>query len=273
MTKELQNSVWSILPKEFKEEVKKLAQYYSRHVSALFGMERQRADKFYCEFVSLFGKHNLTSDAEGEELLTVPRNKVQELYAKAKDIYDLYTNATCINSLESHAIDISTGKMKILDTLFGSKCLPDIEPKPAGPKYKVGDKVRISCAFSSGEIWDSVLNGRVATIAACYRESNNWIYCFEEPIRDFAEFWLEPCTEPGNYMGDAYDSFNHIADVSKMMGYTIIYGIDETDRLHVAAMAMQGMLAAGEDYSGDCTFIVKKSFEIADALIARCKKE
>lgn len=147
------------------------------------------------------------------------------------------------------------------------------QEKDAEPKFKVGEKVRISCAFSSGEIWDSVLNGRVATIVGCYRESNNWIYCFKEPIRDFAEFWLEPCTEQGNYMGDANDRFNHIADVSKMMGYTIIDGIDETGRLHVAAMAMQGMLAAGEDYSGDCTFILKKSFEIADALIAGCKKE
>ena len=215
--------------------------------------------------LNLFG-HNLTSDAEGEEMLTVSRKRVQRRYHMAYK---------CKHSgLLSHDdVQFWKGWQGALDDLFGSKCLPDIEPKPAEPKFKVGDKVRISCAFSSGEIWDSVLNGRVATIAGCYRESNNWIYCFEEPIRDFAEFWLEPCTEPGNYMGDANDRFNHIADVSKMMGYTIIDGIDETGRLHVAAMAMQGMLAAGEDYSGDCTFILKKSFEIADALIAGCKKE
>ncbi len=266
MTKELQNSVWSILPKEFKEEVKKLAQYYSRHVSALFGMERQRADKFYCEFVSLFGKHNLTSDAEGEELLTVPRNKVQELYAKAKDIYDLYTNATCINSLESHAIDISTGKMKILDTLFGSKCLPDIEPKPAGPKFKVGDKVRISCAFSSGEIWDSVLNGRVATIVGCYRESNNWIYCFEEPIRDFAEFWLEPCTEQETLHCPSSETECCIpVRVPKM----------DEQRLYIATHITAAIYA---NYDVAKCFesieaIVQKAVETADALIAGCKKE
>lgn len=251
MDKKLQDLVWSILPKWFKEEVKKVARIYSGRTSALFGAERHLANKFLDEFIGLFGRHNLTSDAEGEEMLTCNRDVVRMLYDRADSVKVRQT----------------------LESLFGSKCLPDVEPKPAGPKFKMGDKVRISCAFSSGEIWDSVLNGRVATIVGCYRESNNWIYCFKEPIRDFAEFWLEPCTEPGNYMGDAYDGFNHIADVSKMMGYTIIDGIDETDRLHVAAMAMQGMLAAGEDYSGDCTFIVKKSFEIADALIAGCKKE
>lgn len=76
MNEKLQDLAWSILPKEFKEEVKRLAQYYSRHVSALFGMERQRADKFYREFVLLFGKHNLTSDTEGEEMLIVSRKRV-----------------------------------------------------------------------------------------------------------------------------------------------------------------------------------------------------
>lgn len=255
MDKKLQDLVWSILPKEFKEEVK--AMYNRPFLNDLdFG--------YKSALLNLFG-HNLTSDAEGEELLTVSAITVREMYAANERI----KNDASDNELGRTSDHIN----HVLRCLFGSKCLPDIEPKPAEPKFKVGDKVRISCAFSSGEIWDSVLNGRVATIAACYRESNNWIYCFKEPIRDFAEFWLEPCTEPGNYMGDANDRFNHIADVSKMMGYTIIDGIDETGRLHVAAMAMQGMLAAGEDYSGDCTFILKKSFEIADALIAGCKKE
>lgn len=32
------------------------------------------------------GKHNLTSDAEGEVMLTVPRSKVQKIYKEATDI-------------------------------------------------------------------------------------------------------------------------------------------------------------------------------------------
>lgn len=256
MDKKLQDLVWSILPKEFKEGIRAM---YNRPILNDLDFGYKSA------LLNLFG-HNLTSDAEGEELLTVSAITVREMYAANERI----KNDASDNELGRTSDHIN----HVLRCLFGSKCLPDEEePKPAGPKFEVGDKVRISCAFSSGEIWDSVLNGRVATIVGCYRESNNWIYCFKEPIRDFAEFWLEPCTEPGNYMGDANDRFNHMADVSKMMGYTIIDGIDETGRLHVAAMAMQGMLAAGEDYSGDCTFIVKKSFEIADALIAGCKKE
>lgn len=129
MTKELQDLAWSVLPKEFKEEVKELAQYYCRHVSALFGLERQRADKFYREFVSLFGHHNLTSDAEGEvELLHVTRQKVMGLYANAKKLHDLYTSATCINEAESRTIDLTDGTIGVLANLFGSKCLPDEEP-------------------------------------------------------------------------------------------------------------------------------------------------
>lgn len=131
MTKELQDLAWNCLPKEFKEEVKKLAQYYSRHVSALFGTERQRADKFYREFVSLFGKHNLTSDAEGEEMLTVSRKQVQEMY---------YYNEEILSQDPDHSGAILL-KKKLTD-LFGAKCLPDeltednfgkSEPKPAEP--------------------------------------------------------------------------------------------------------------------------------------------
>lgn len=90
----------------------------------------------------------LASDAEGEddETLYVSRKRVMELFAKAKELHDLYTNATCINNAESKTIDINCGKMKVLNALFGSKCLPDevavaenattSEPKPSEPKEK-----------------------------------------------------------------------------------------------------------------------------------------
>lgn len=127
MMTELQNKAWSVLPKEFKEEVKKVAQNYSRRTSALFGVERQRADRFYSDFVSLFGIHNLTSNAEGEdEVLCVPRKQVQEVYKTSKEIVSNELFGTCQYSM--HTDNVRTRG------LFGSKCLPDEEPKPAEPK-------------------------------------------------------------------------------------------------------------------------------------------
>lgn len=142
----------------------------------------------------------------------------------------------------------------------------DVEPQPAEPKFKVGDKVRISCAFSSGEIWDSVLNGRVATIVGCYRESNNWIYCFKEPIRDFAEFWLEPCTEQGTLHCPSSETECYIAvPVPKM----------DEQRLNIATHITAAIYA---NYDVAKCFesieaIVRKAVETADALIAGCKHE
>lgn len=254
MDKKLQDLVWSILPKWFKEEVKKVARIYSGRTSALFGAERHLANKFLDEFIGIFGRHNLTSDAEGEEMLTCNRDVVRMLYDRADSVKVRQT----------------------LESLFGSKCLPDnvdsldsnvdsLEPKPAEPKFKVGDKVRISCAFSSGEIWDSVLNGRVATIVGCYRESNNWIYCFKEPIRDFAEFWLEPCTEQGTLHCPSSETECYIpVRVPKM----------DEQRLNIATHITAAIYA---NYDVAKCFesieaIVRKAVETADALIAGCKK-
>lgn len=59
MTTELQNKAWSVLPKEFKEEVKE--EYFAcKHCSA---------EASAMELEIIFGEHNLTSDAEGEEML------------------------------------------------------------------------------------------------------------------------------------------------------------------------------------------------------------
>lgn len=94
MNKTLQDNVWSILPKEFKEEVKK--EYYHDD-SNPFELAQLEA---------IFGYHNLTSDAEGEEMLIISRKEVQEQY-------QMYRNMGMIKRLDA------------LMRLFGSKCLPD----------------------------------------------------------------------------------------------------------------------------------------------------
>ena len=81
MNKELQDLAWRCLPREFREEVKNVTQRYSYRALALFGKERQLANKFYDDFINLFGRHNLASDAEGEdEMLCVSRKDMQFYY-------------------------------------------------------------------------------------------------------------------------------------------------------------------------------------------------
>lgn len=112
MDKNLQNLAWSCLPKEFKEEVKK---YYDNPIAlgatAVLLLE------------NLFGVHNLTSDAEGEEMLTVLKREVRSIYDNAVELIAKYPT------------DSDTNRMAMLtkvlmEELFGSKCLPDDVNEP-----------------------------------------------------------------------------------------------------------------------------------------------
>ena len=119
MTKELQDHVWSILPKEFKEEVKEI--YLNAVVHHPCGYNYKTDLLKY-----LFGRHNLTSDAEEEEMLMVSRSAViAEMNKLHKYSYQIP--------------DLQLG-LNALTALFGSKCLPDEinednftnkKPKPA----------------------------------------------------------------------------------------------------------------------------------------------
>ena len=76
MNKKLQDYVWSILPKEFKEEVKEI---YSNAITYHPCGYNHKTDLLKY----LFGRHNLTSDEEGEEILTVSRKEVCSIYDHA----------------------------------------------------------------------------------------------------------------------------------------------------------------------------------------------
>lgn len=102
MTKELQDLAWNCLPKEFKEEVKKI-----------YCTPGHRAE-VYTLLQNLFGAGNLASDAEVEEMLTVSRKRVQEVYSYNEEILSQ-------DPAHSGAILLK----KKLQDLFGSKCLPD----------------------------------------------------------------------------------------------------------------------------------------------------
>lgn len=127
MNKQLIDSAWRALPAEFKEEVKKIYAMLLADLKMYKGDNPEQVgttDPILWErtlvikstLCRLFGERNLTSDAEGEEILTVRRKKVQGLYDLA---YEIYADGTK---------EWYQGYMKAMQDLFGSKCLPDEEP-------------------------------------------------------------------------------------------------------------------------------------------------
>ena len=214
MNKELQDLAWRCLPREFREEVKNVAQRYICRALALFGKERQLANKYYDDFINLFGRHNLTSDAEGEEMLTVPRKRVEKIFVGQMEVQKCTLLETIIHCE-------AAAKTELLYTLFGSKCLPDDSSKlqascrqvnvdslpqnptencdnkshisadcnkPAEPKFKPNDKV----------IFENV----VCTIMqVCYEDSTYSLMKDETGafVAWVAESDLEPYTEPTNF--------------------------------------------------------------------------
>lgn len=242
MNKELQDLVWSVLPKEFKEEVKKVARIYSGRTSALLGAERHIANKFLDEFIGLFGRHNLTSDAEGEVRLTVSRKRVQEMYAH----YDKISNdpnrpKDYIESIYEYADGVTIA----LDDLFGSKCLPDnVDNLSQNPTENCDNESHISAdcnkqsepEFKRCEMVTTP-SGEVCIIEDTHFENGSWLYLVGEPAQWITESDLEPYTEPTDLGREVnFPTKNNLAIYLKKSKNC-------DNRLQIAAMAMQGILS------------------------------
>lgn len=172
MNKELQDLAWSVLPKEFKEDVKK------RYNDVLFTDYDSGYEDALTDF---FGRHNLTSDAEGgdDEMLYVSRKQVQELYSSYCTERDEEEPGSNRSSLG--------GRIAMLQELFGSKCLPDEEPKPQ-PKFHKGDRVKVIT-----DCWkDNVYT--VTDVKEIYPQFSYKLSC--SPDNWFAESTLELAKEP-----------------------------------------------------------------------------
>lgn len=181
MNKELQDLAWSLLPKAFKEEVKyEYRRVATKVIKSNYDLGLMNAHE------GMYGHHNLTSDAEGEEMLTVPRKDIVELYREVQK-----TTSQCKGTeLATQAIGIRN----VIWSFFGSKCLPDklnednfakSEPKPF--KYKVGQKVILH--FYGGE---------VSTITEAFNDGGVWNkYKVKAlPTRVWNENELDPYEEP-----------------------------------------------------------------------------
>lgn len=142
MDKTTQDLAWRVLPKEFKEEVKEIYLNAVEHHPCGYNHKTDLL-KY------LFGHHNLTSDAEGEETLICEKSKVQRAYNTSREIVKAENPDTLMYSMHTQI-------MCVLESIFGSKCLPDelnednfakSEPKPAEPKNAEGEEI-LTCEKS-----------------------------------------------------------------------------------------------------------------------------
>lgn len=269
MDKELIDRAWSCLPREFKEEVKD----YYEHPDCCSLEE--------CVLENIFGEHNLlSSDTEGEEMLSVSRKKVQGLYDLVCEIYADGTK------------EWYQGYMKAMQDLFGSKCLPDekdsatcqdktcknydtvnghcrfiehcsYEPKPAEPKFKVGDKVRILSLHGrttpdKGEV-DVIVHINIRNREQMYYLENHYHCAY-----GFSESDLELYTEPTETCTDDCPSPCPSQDFDDIINQSF----ESHNRLHIAAMLAAGMLA-----NDVRCYPVDRAFELADKLIKKSKED
>lgn len=119
MRKDIQDLAWSALPKEFKEEVKK--EYLVHHESGDMKYSYGYSDAL----TDFFGEHNLTSDAEEDEMLTVPRKDIVKIFAGQTEVQKSL-------SVESIGHHVAAAQTEVLYNLFGSKCLLEDSSKSFG---------------------------------------------------------------------------------------------------------------------------------------------
>lgn len=169
MNKEQQNKAWACLPKEAREEIKRL---FSK---------ANAADNYTAigVFLKIFGNHNLTSDTEPEEMLMVERKKVIRKYKFANICDKDHSDKKYWEGAENTLIK-----------LFGDKCLPDKEPSVQDePKFKVRDKVRLN--------FEQYKDGEYDTIDTIIKSDYSiYLYHLKNDGESYAERYLEPYTEP-----------------------------------------------------------------------------
>lgn len=194
MTKEQQDLAWKCLPSDMRQALR-----------LMIKSEDYTSEQKWVIYI-LYGKDNLTSDIEPEEVLMVEKSKVVFLH-------DMVTEACCkCKNIDSYVSGVLQGKIEALNYLFGDKCLPDKEgvnltklnkmldealeketpesmkewldsqeerPKP---KFKIGDKVLINAS----DIYDEI--GTIKDVIG----ENVYSYSLKEYRGWFHERQLEP---------------------------------------------------------------------------------
>ncbi len=340
--KDLQDLAWRCLPREFKEEVK----IYYQYAYVQYGKsDLYRGSANAIE--SLFGYHNPSSDAEGEddEMLYVSRKQVQEMY-------DALQSEQERKDLELYNQVSAEDRAAMLFDLFGSKCLLDnvaneVNFASKESKFRKGDKFRykknpgevytVDHITNDGKVyyWDKDADG----VSKAYFVNPDYIEPYTEPEEESLQmkpieskvsvylatkeeeeefrlllhengftwnsgtslkgcsFWVNHTEESkilyvhpdmtvtywGNKTPDTltFSEFkkryfkcnDHIAQDHDMVDGIIKHGFKNHNRLHIAAMMMQGMLSNTTRFSSyEISDLVRISLNCADALLREAEK-
>lgn len=273
MKKELQDKAWAVLPKEVREEVKKMYDAVSawEKTAEVLG--------------TLFGKHNLFSDTETEEMLIISRKAAEEFYDK------YFGERLCEVNMSNLRKDIII--------LFGGKCRvgeDNIGLNKTKPKFKVGDIVTVP-------YW-TVCNIKPSYIELCKKTCVGITHVITVNEKDILSFGYQP---QELHVGDKVDITgwkviryrNGTLILKREMAYGFhVINLEESDlkrdtftllesgkntidikgydnnmnRLQVATAAMQGLLTAtsGEKITlrVKSLAIAKEAVTYADALLA-----
>ena len=295
MDRTIQDLAWRCLPREFKEEVKK---YYDNSpvlgVNAVLLLE------------NLFGIDNLTSDAEGEEMLMVSRKRVQDAFNSSKIIGSSKMSSKMLAGAARMVINALTD-------LFGSKCLPDekdcatcqdktcknydtdnrhccfienckYEPKPAEPKFKVGDIVRIKSnaaeyhqGYQNGYAWLPERNKYVGKVFSIINIWTSGTITLNTPD---AVYWeaidLESYTEPKENVNLSQDS----ANCDKEFDNIPKDSFSKERRLNIAVQMVKAITQCPEiieriaSAEADSLLddIADDALHLTDRLISKCEK-
>lgn len=202
MNKELQDLAWRSLPKEFKEEVK----IYYQYAYVQYGKsDLYRGSANAIE--SLFGLHNLTSDAEGEEeMLYVSRKEIQEIYRDAD-------NLRRDPAIPSHST-YWNAQVELLYDLFGFACLPDNVDSPEPNVDSTHDNV------DSSEV-------NVDSLEYLEPKANSDIDIDELVAKGYVP---DPAKQFGNILKDGFRNERRL-NIAAMMAQAILTRIDDTPQV------------------------------------------
>lgn len=260
MDKTTQDLAWRVLPKEFKEEVKEIYLNAVEHHPCGYNHKTDLL-KY------LFGLHNLTSDAEGEETLICEKSKVQRAYNTSREIVEAENPDSLMYSMHTQI-------MCVLESIFGSKCLPDAhednftrtEPKPSEPKFKIGDELALDKRI-------------VVKVDEVFADGKYLVYSRIGNIYIVKESDLKPYTEQREDLIPPNSGELKSQEADKQFNTIIKDSFAKERRLHIAAQIVASMIGSDDwtTWRGGSNKeiwhnMAKSSLEIADALIAECEK-
>ena len=140
MTKELQDLSWKCLPSEAREYIRTI--YHN-------------GDSLKSTIDDLFGEHNLISEIEPQEMIMVNRDDII-----LSQINNEKGRRSCFYG-DDGSIGYWKGRYKMLEDLFGDKCLPYEKQYPVF-KYQVGDLV--------------TYNGKIKKVISRYSDGGRNMY-------------------------------------------------------------------------------------------------